>query len=185
MSSGRSNRPSGDHGPRKRPGPRPVTASYLRNAAMHYISAHSASIAMVRQTLERRACRRLCVTTLDEATRNLIEVAIAEIVNLGLVDDARFAEGRARVLARRGLPQRRIMQGLRSKGLDRETIAQTTGHVVDELAQARRYVERKRLGPYRRGGVTPDSRRKDLAALGRAGFSRATAVKALDEADDT
>ncbi len=184
MTSGHSNRPSGERGPRKRPGPRPVTASYLRNAAMHYISAHSASIAMVRQTLERRACRRLGITKLDEATRSMIEGAVTELVDLGLLDDARFAEGRSRMLARRGLPQRRIVQGLRAKGLDRETIAQTTGYEVDELAQARRYVERKRLGPHRRGVLTVESRRKDLAALARAGFSRAVAIKALDGANE-
>jgi len=176
-------KPAGRGKPRERPGPRPVTASYLRNAAMHYISGRSASTAMVRQTLERRAKRRLCVTSLDEPIRALIDGAIATLQQAGLLDDARFAEGRAATLTRRGLPRRRITAGLRLKGLDSATIEHVVGSDIDELAQARRYIQRKRLGRWRRDGMTPETRRKDLGALCRAGFSLTIAGRALDESD--
>jgi regulatory protein len=169
--------------PRERPGPRPVTASYLRNAAMHYISGRAASAAMVRQTLERRAKRRHCVTSLDEPTRTLIDGTIKALQAAGLLDDTQFAEGRAATLMRRGLPRRRITAGLRLKGIDTATIEQVVGPEIDELAQARRYIQRKRLGPWRRGGMTPETRRKDLGALSRAGFSLSTAGRALDETE--
>ena len=66
---------------------------------------------MLRQTLERRAKRRLCVGDLPEETRALIDDTIAELEKLGLLDDARFAEARARTLAGKGLSRRRIAQG--------------------------------------------------------------------------
>ena len=169
--------------PRERPKPRPVTASYLRNAAMHYISGRAASAAMVRQTLERRAKRRLCVSSLDEPTRALIDAAIATLQQAGLLDDKLFAEGRAASLERRGLPRRRIAAGLRLKGIDAQTIDRVVSTDIDELAQARRYIERKRLGNLRRGGMTLETRRKDLGALCRAGFSLAIASRALDRSD--
>ncbi len=165
-------------------GPQPVTATYLRHAAMHYISAHAASTTMARQVLERRAKRRLVTTTLDVDTRQLIDAAIAELQALGLLDDARFAEGRTAALARKGLSSRLIAQGLRAKGIARETIEKSgIGH-IDELAQARRLVQRKRLGSSRRGGMTPESRRKDLAALARAGFTFAISAQALDPSEE-
>jgi len=165
--------------------PRPVTATYLRNAALHYISQRAASVAMVRQILERRAKKRLAGRTLDAATEALIEAAIAELAALGLIDDVRFAGGRAATLAGKGLARSRIAQGLRSKGVSRETIAAAVGDAIDDLEQARRFVARKRLGALRRGGMTPESRRKDLAALARAGFAYSVASRALDNPDET
>ena len=166
----------------KRPtGPRPVTASFLRNAALHYVSQRASSTAMLRQTLERRAKRRLATRSLEAETQAMIDAAVGELVALGLVDDARFAETRTATLASKGLPRARIAQGLRAKGVAREQIAQALGDDIDELAQARRFVARKRLGPLRRGGMTPETRRKDLAVLARAGFAFAIATRALDE----
>ena len=172
------------HPPRKRPaskptGPRPVTASYLRKAALHYISGRAASAAMARQTLQRRAKRRLGVRALDPAIVALIEAAIAELLHLGLLDDAKFAEVRTATLVRKGLSRNRVAQGLRAKGIDKETIEKAVGGDIDELAQARRFVERKRLGQLRRGGITPESRKRDLGALARAGFGFAIAAQAL------
>ncbi len=160
-----------------------MTASFLRKAALHYISGRAASVAMVRQTLERRAKRRLDVRALEAATIALIDAALAELLSLGLLDDAKFAEIRTGTLTRKGLPKSRIAQGLRAKGVAKETVARAVGDDIDELAQARRFVERKRLGTLRRSGVTAESHKKDLGALARAGFGFAIAAKALSEPD--
>lgn len=176
--------PSGKSRPTKPAAPRPVTATYLRNAALHYVSQRAASVAMVRQILERRAKKRLAVQVLDPPTRDLIASAIAELLALGLVDDARFAGGRVATLASKGLARSRIAQGVRAKGVARDTIEAAIGDSIDELEQARRFVVRKRLGTLRRGGMTPESRRRDLASLARAGFAYAVASRALDAADD-
>lgn len=164
--------------------PRPVTARYLRNAAMHYIASRAASTAMVREILGRRAKRRLGVKALEAETRAEIDTVIGGLVELGLIDDARFAVGRAASLTAKGLPRRRVAHGLRAKGIAPETIAAAIDVDFDEAAQARRFVERKRLGALRRGGMTPETRQKDLRALARAGFGFRVAADALDRSGD-
>lgn len=169
---------------RKPAGPRPVTAVYLRNAALHYLSARAASASMVRQTLERRARRRLGERSLPADIVALIDAAISDLTTLGLIDDARFAEGRAAALARKGLSRRRIAVGLKQKGIGAETGQAAIAADLDDLTQARRFIIRKRLGPLRRGGATPATRDKDLRALARAGFSYAISVTALADPGD-
>ncbi len=163
--------------------PRPVTASYLRNAALHYLSGRSASTTMLRQTLERRAKRRLGLRALSDETNGLVAAAVAECVTLRLVDDTTFAASRAATLMNKGLSKRRIAMGLRQKGLTTEQIAKALAPDLDELAQARRFAERKRLGAWRKGGATPATRDKDLRALARAGFAYAVAAKALAQTE--
>lgn len=163
--------------------PRPVTAIYLRRAALHYLSQRTASVAMLRLTLERRAAKRLLVGALPPETVELIEAAVAELQTLGLVDDLTFAGNRAASLAGKGLSRRRIGIGLRQKGIAAETIAAAIEPDLDDLVQAKRYVQRKRLGSFRRDGVTPETRTRDLRALARAGFGYGIAARALDEAD--
>ena len=109
----------------------------------------------------------------------MIETVLDEFVELGLLDDPRFAEGRRRTLERRGFSKRRIELGLKQKGLDAETIRGALADEVDEAAQARRFAERRRLGPWRRSGSGEDRFKKDLGALMRAGFTFAVAKAAL------
>lgn len=149
---------------------------------MHYLSQRAASTVMVRQTLERRVKKRLAVKLIDPDMRVMIDTAIATLVSLGLVDDARFAETRATTLAGRGHSKLRIAAGLKAKGVPKDIITQATARDIDDLAQARRTIERKRLGPLRRGAQSPATHRKDLAALARAGFSYGVAKVALDAA---
>lgn len=165
-------------------GPKPVTATYLRNAAMHYISAHAASTAMLRHVLQRRAKRRLQAKALEPATLAEIDSVIGSLQKLGLIDDNRFAENRTAALVGKGLSRRRIADGLKSKGVAKDAIDRFVTTDIDELAQALRFIERKRLGAWRRGGMTPETRRKDLAALTRAGFSFAISSRALDAPED-
>lgn len=139
---------------------------------------------MVRQTLERRALRRLAVRSLDDTTAGLIQAVVDELQELGLVDDVSYAEARAASLVAKGLSRGRIARGLSIKGIAEEAIADAIPSDISELAQARRLVARKRLGHLRAGGMTPDTRRKDLAALARAGFAFAIASRALEPPDE-
>jgi regulatory protein len=162
------------------PKPKPVTAQYLQASAMHYLAGRMASTAMLRSTLERRAMKRLSVRRLEADVVKLIDQTVAKLVDLGLIDDAVFTESRVRNLAGRGLPKRAIAQRLRQKGIDAAAVAPALDGKVDDAAQAIRYAERRRLGPWRRTVQTPVTRKKDLAALARAGFSYAVALAALD-----
>lgn len=172
--------------PRAARTPRPVTASYLRNAALNYLKQRSASRAMVRRTLVRRATSRLQVRALEPETIAAIDRVLQALCDDGLINDAAFARGRKGSLAHKGLPARRIAQGLKLKGVDAAVINDTLADGIDDLAQARRYAERRRLGPWSRKPQSPEQHRKDLATLARAGFSFAHASKALapPQADD-
>jgi regulatory protein len=160
--------------------PKPVTASYLRASALHYLSARSASRDMLRQVLERRCKRRLQVQSLERDIVALIAAALDGLVELGLLDDQRYAEGRLATLQRRGFSKRRIEMGLKQKGLDAATIRGAIGDDIDEAAQAKRFAERKRLGRFRPDATKAAANaQKDLRALMRAGFSYAIAAKVL------
>lgn len=168
---------------RQPPTPRPVTESYLRNSAMHYLSQRAASTSMLRQTLVRRAKRRLCQQSLPEEIGERIDTTIANLVKLGLINDDTFAANRAASLVRKGFSKRRIEQGLHAKGIKGERAARAIGDDLDELAQARLFSERKRLGPWRRSAATPETHQKDLRAMARAGFSLSVARLALKPED--
>ena len=135
---------------------------------------------MLRRTLERRAKRRLCITTsLPPEVGRVIDATISSLREMGLIDDEAFAAGRARSLAQRGYSRTRIARGLGAKGITGKDAQAALPDDFDETAQARRYAERRRLGPWRRGAPSPETRRKDLAALARAGFSLDVARRAL------
>lgn len=179
-----NDRPARKRSARVERGPRPVTATYLRNAALAYLRQRAASRAMLRQTLTRRARRRLQVKSLEPETTAAIESMIEALAADKFVDDATFARSRRTTLQAKGLPRRRIALGLKLKGIEAETIEATLSDGVDDIAQGRRYAERRRLGPWSLKAVTPDQRRKDLATMIRAGFSYTVAMKAFGPRDD-
>ena len=54
----------------------------------------------------------------------------------------------------------------------------------DDLSRARLLVKRKKLGPFRPDEIRAEYYKKDLATLGRAGFSYETSRRALNADDD-
>jgi len=99
----------------------------------------------------------------------MIDEVVAKLVRLGYVNDARFAEQRAKTLRKRGKSARAIRSALARQGVD-SAVADDVIDEGDELAAARAYVRRRRL----KGGD------KDLAKLARAGFSYDVARRALE-----
>jgi regulatory protein len=138
---------------------------------------------MLKRVLTRRAANRMKVQKLEEAAATMIETALDQLVDLGLLNDETYAIGRVSSLKQKGLSKRRVSLMMQVKGLDRQTIAIAIGDELDDLTQARRFAERKRLGPWRSSVSTslnqPDRDRKDLRILQRAGFPYAIAKAAL------
>lgn len=176
--------------PPRRP-PKPATPERLEKAALWYLERWSATGESLRAVLMRRVRRsaELHGTDPEEGAR-----AVAAIVETcrrtGLVDDAAFAEARARTLARRGGGAKLIRARLKAKGVDDETAdaalaaldAETPGD--PDLAAAVVLARRRRLGPWRRDAAERAARRdRDMAALGRAGFDLDIARRVVD-ADD-
>ena len=73
--------------------------------------------------------------------------------------------------------RRQIQYELQQKGLSKEAVSDILEeHPVDEEAQIRDYIRKKRLNPE---NMTPEERRKVMAALGRKGFSFETVGRVL------
>lgn len=95
--------------------------------------------------------------------------ALATLMRTGLVDDCRFAEARARVLAERGAGDALIEHDLDSAGVERATIEEVLGGLESEPLRARRVVDRRgpdaRTERYLLGkGFSPDVTHAAVAA---------------------
>jgi regulatory protein len=169
----------------RRPPPK-IGASYLENAALHYLERYSSSRANLRRVLMRKIDRSLAHWggERDEMAA-LADSVIAKLAGLGYLDDTAYAETKLRGLRRKGASARLIRATLAAKGVEAETaenaMAEQDGQ--SELDAALILARRRRLGPYRPADKRAEFRAKDLAALGRAGFSWEVA-RAVVEADD-
>ncbi|GJE16145.1 RecX family transcriptional regulator [Methylobacterium marchantiae] len=171
-----------------------MTATYLERVALHYLERYSASVAMLRQVLERRVAKRCRLRDEDPAAfAETIATIVERARSSGLVDDARFTAARAATLRRRGTSARGLSAKLAAKGVDRTLIAETLETERDkaeeegtdaEEAAARAYARRRRLGPFRRPGTRAAHRDKDIAAMARAGFSYGLAKTTIDADPD-
>lgn len=155
----------------------PPTAASLDKAALDYLARYSASTEGLRRVLMRRVERAARTGVMERAEgKALVEATVERCRRGGAVDDARFAEARARRLAERGMARAAIARALAAKGVARAEIAQALDRLGAEtpepdLAAALTFARRKRLGPFRAAASRAAHRDKDLAALGRAGFA--------------
>ena len=172
-----------------RRGPRQATPDYLRKAALFYLERYASSVANLRRLLMAKVARSATAHGTDPAAgAATVEALLAELVRGGLLDDARYAEGRAVALTRRGASIRAIRGRLASKGVAAAHIDRALAQVRDEMAEpdlaaALTFARRRRLGPYRSAANRVEHRERDLAALGRQGFPYEVARRVI-EADD-
>ncbi|HVI52566.1 MAG TPA: regulatory protein RecX [Candidatus Sulfotelmatobacter sp.] len=171
--------------------PRRISATYLENAALHYLERFSSSAENLRRVLLRKVQRAAQLHGDDpEIGAALVADLIARYRASGLLDDAAYAGAKSRSLHRRGTSSRAIRQTLSAKGVDAGTIETVVADLQEdadgntELAAARNYVRRRRLGPWRLAETREAFREKDMAALGRAGFSWGIARRALEDGEE-
>lgn len=165
-----------------------ITEKRLYNITLAYLSRFDASAGKVRAMLTRRLMKaRLAEEEIPPDAPRWIENVILKMQSLGYIDDARYAENQIRILSRQGKSGRFIAQKLSRDGIDADMLQTLTEtNETTDLDRARRFVLRKKMGPYRSPDMRADYRRKDLAALARAGFSYDVACRALEtEPDDT
>lgn len=167
--------------------PKPETPARIERAAMAHLRRFAASTADLRRVLRRRLSRAEARgLTID---RPALEAAIDDVIERftarGLLDDAALTRGLVRSYRRKGLARRAIEHKLRGKGIDGDLIREALAASDEEagadpeLEAAWRLARRRRLGPYRRADRA-ERRERDLAALGRAGFSYGTARAVVD-----
>ena len=104
------------------------------------------------------------------------------------MDDRSFAETRARGLHRRGTSTRGIRADLAAKGVAAGLIDSALAKLADETADpetsaAITYARKRRLGPYRNSAQRAEKRERDMAALGRKGFSYDLVRRIIDAED--
>ena len=166
--------------------PKKISKTYLENAALYYLQRYATSAENLKRVLMRKV-KRSCSfhgTQIDDFIP-LVDELVARYMSVGLVDDKSFAQARVTSLRRQGHSGRAIMARLQAKGLTSAQIETALKNVDEgeeepELAAAIAYARRKKLGQWRKKPLKdPKDQQKELAALGRAGFSYEIARQAL------
>lgn len=178
--------------PLKRLQVRKISAQSLHNIALHYLQRYASSQENLRRVLMRRVIRAAKEHDSDPADgERLVDALIQRFRSNGLLDDRRYAEGRAVSLRRRGTSQRLIAQGLRQKGIGEDDIAAALAQINTvrdddadiEFVTACRLAQRRRLGPFRAAEKRPPYQQRDLATLARAGFAYDIARRVITHED--
>lgn len=171
---------------RRRRGPKKATPAYLEKSALFYLERYASSVENLRRTLLRKVQRSAEAHGTDtEAGREAVEALLARFQRSGLLDDGVYARARSQSLLRQGLSLRGIRARLRGKGVPREIIDAALEELQEEreepdLEAATAYARKRRIGPYRQPTQRAENRERDLAALGRRGFSYGTALQVID-----
>jgi len=180
-----------DARPPRPAGPAPDAAT-LHEAALAYLARYTATEAGLRHVLERRLDRWQrqsqrngldpeAIAAQVATARNAVREVVARLTAAGALNDAAYAESRARSLVRSGRSHRAVLAYLAAKGVDAETAASVMPKPEQsELAAALVLARKRRIGPFRPGQVPDEAgRRRELGVLARAGFPRSVAHQAL------
>ena len=163
----------------------PLDADALQAIAIRYVERFQTSRARLVRLLNQKIRQRGWEEGLPPPDP---ETLADRMVELGYVNDAPFADARARGLARRGMGAGRVKQSLAAYGVDRDIVDEALSE-LDGWAAALDFARRKRLGPFGAGVTDQKLRAKQMAAMARAGHSfdvarRLVDAKSADELDD-
>jgi regulatory protein len=169
----------------------PPDANMLHEAALAYLARYAATEASLRRVLDRRIDRWARQAGGEDPDRVAQQAAtarqearsiVARLAAAGAVNDAAYAESKARSLLRAGRSRRAIGAHLAAKGVGAEMQRQVlSDDAASELAAALVLARRRHIGPFR-NTAPPDAagRRRELALLARAGFPQDIARRVLD-----
>lgn len=159
-----------------------ITALYLERVTTWYLERHATSASHLRRLLMQRVRRSAAEHGTDPAEGEaLVDAEIVRLVGIRLLDDERYAADKARSLRRKGASTSKVRAALRSKGVAQATVDAVPSEDVDpDWTAACVWARKRRVGPWRAGPADPDLRKKELARLGRAGFSWAVARRIVD-----
>ncbi len=176
--------------------PRKMTQTRLENIAIYYLQRYASSAENLRRVLLRRADKALHVHGGDrEEIRQWIDDLVKRMIRSDVLNDLRYALGRATALRRLGRAPAKIRAQLAAKGVSQpiiddvlaETAVTDTGEDA-ALEAALAYARRRRLGPFSEKPDTHDEIRaqnkKHLAALARAGFTYDVARRVMEFDDE-
>ena len=174
----------------KRPKLDPLSEAGIRRKTRTYLRRYWPSRAQLRRVLLRHIDRNWHRWGGDrEEARGRVQPLLEELVASGALNDARFTQAWVEQLDRKGMSRRAIIAKMREKGVSEELVQHELRRVEmeggdRELMRAIAYARRRRLGPAQTDPVRRESRRKkDLAAMARAGFSYSVASTVLRAED--
>jgi regulatory protein len=108
----------------KRPA-RPITATYLQNAATLYLERYPATAEGLRRVLQRRVRKAaMAEAPIMENVEQAIDTIVAKLVAARVIDDKAFAQTKARALHRRGTSTRLTRRKLERAGVGGDTLAE-------------------------------------------------------------
>ena len=165
--------------------PPAVTPAALETAALDYLERYASSVRNLKRVLMRRIERAARAGVIDRAEgRERVDTIVERLRERRFVNDESYADGRARSLSRQGRSRAAIKRTLAAKGVERDAVDAALGALAEEgetdLRAALRFAKRRRLGPFRAAKERAERRARDLAALGRAGFSYEVACSVVD-----
>jgi regulatory protein len=170
--------------PRARKTRPPLDAKRLEDLALRYVERFATTRAKLRAYLARKLRERGW-----EGAREPDPAAIAErFASQGYIDDEAYALAKSQSLSGRGFGKRRLVEKLRSAGVE-EADGETARQHAEEnaVSSALRFAERRRLGPFALAPPRdPKEREKALAAMIRAGhpFALAREIVSLAPGSD-
>ena len=162
---------------KERKPPKPLDPAALQAIAVRYVERFQTTRARLLRLLQQKIRHRGWEEGLPPPD---IEAIADRMVELGYVNDATFAEARARGLSRRGMGAGRVKQALAAYGVDGEIVSEALSD-HDAWATALDFARRKRLGPFGpRGEDWPKQRARQMGAMARAGHGFDVARRLVD-----
>ena len=163
-----------------------ITHQRLYNITLYYLSRYDSCSTKVREMLKRRILKDAQAgADVPTEVNEWIENIIKRVQELGYIDDRRYVQNQVRSMSNAGKSARFMTMKLTQMGIDADLIDEVLNASEDnDLTRAKQLVRRKKLGYLRPENVRADFYQKDLATLGRAGFSYETAKMALDGEDN-
>lgn len=165
------------HGRRRPRQATPLDPARLEELAIRYVSRFATTRAKLETYLRRKLRERGWSGDEDPGLQRIAE----RFAELGYVDDAAFARGKAASLLGRGYGSGRVRQALSAAGVSEEDSSEARDAAEDgAVDSALRFAKRRRLGPYAIGQLDPAAREKALAAMLRAGHNLRLAKLVID-----
>jgi regulatory protein len=152
--------------PPRKPPP-PLDPAALDAVAVRYVERFQTTRARLLRLLRTKLRQRGWA---DGAPPPDPEGVADRMVRLGYVNDGAFAEARARGLQRRGLGEGRVRAALSAHGVGSEDSMEAL-EGLRPVTAAIAFARRKRLGPFGAPVTDPADRRRQFAAMARAGHA--------------
>lgn len=166
--------------------PKGLTEKRLMNITLFYLSQYETSELKLRNMLKRRIRRmKMRSEEIPEEAINWLDNVVQKVKELGYLDDNRYAENQMRILVEECRSDQYILAKIKGAGVPESHIRELLGKLNEsELERAKKFADKKQIGPFRPEEERGLNREKDMATFARAGFSYDTVLKVMTESGD-